>query len=46
MLGSSLPGEPAHVLQQKSTYFDTPSRQLFDRGLRLRVRQTGESRVP
>jgi inorganic triphosphatase YgiF len=38
-------GEPEQFLRQRSTYFDTPGRQLFDCGYTLRIRQTGESRV-
>ncbi|WP_245306907.1 MULTISPECIES: inorganic triphosphatase [unclassified Rhizobium] len=33
------------ILAQKSIYFDTPERELFNRGMSLRIRQSGNQRV-
>lgn len=45
LLGSELFGEPAEVIQQHSTYFDTGDHRLNEAGFTLRIRQSGDARV-
>lgn len=43
LLGSDLLGEPDRVLEQRSTYFDTSDRTLWQEGFTLRIRRVGEA---
>ncbi|SCB61585.1 CYTH domain-containing protein [Rhizobium aethiopicum] len=45
VLSSDLLGEPQEVLEQTSTYFDTPDRRLMQGGYSLRILKTGASHV-
>ncbi|HEV7309599.1 CHAD domain-containing protein [Ensifer sp.] len=44
-LASDLLGEPAKVEAQRSVYFDTRSRDLFEAGFTLRIRTVGAART-
>jgi triphosphatase len=45
LLGSHLLGEPAKIVKQRSIYFDTRDRALWQEGYTLRIRQVGEARM-
>ncbi|WP_245294233.1 CHAD domain-containing protein [Rhizobium etli] len=45
VLSSDLLGEPQEVIEQTSTYFDTPDRRFIQDGYSLRIRKTGTSHV-
>ncbi len=45
LLGSHLLGEPTKILKQRSTYFDTRDRALWQEGYTLRIRKVGDARV-
>lgn len=42
LVKSKLFGEPAEIRHQHSTYFDTPTRELFEAGYTLRLRRSGD----
>lgn len=43
LVGSDLLGEPGKVLKQRSTYFDTKDRRLWQEGYTLRIRKVGDA---
>ncbi len=45
LVGSHLLGEAGRIIEQRSTYFDTPDRRLWREGCTLRIRKVGEARM-
>ncbi|WP_244919937.1 CYTH domain-containing protein [Rhizobium grahamii] len=45
LVGSDLLREPDKVLDQRSTYFDTADRRLWNDGYTLRIRQVGDTKT-
>nr|WP_168879020.1 CHAD domain-containing protein [Rhizobium sp. P28RR-XV]NLR85619.1 CHAD domain-containing protein [Rhizobium sp. P28RR-XV] len=45
LVTSDLLGEPAETVEQRSVYFDTDDRRLFNAGFTLRIRRSGVART-
>ena len=45
LVGSDLLGEPGKLMDQRSTYFDTRDRRLWQEGYTLRIRKVGDART-